>query len=179
MITSIQREIKGLSDRTSQWYAVHTKFRSEKFVVENLQRQGVEAYVPLQTYVRQYGHKRREVSKPLIHQYIFVCISRVDYKKVLQTPYVYGFLRNGKDLCVIPLTEMITLKRVVGDVVSVESAEMDWAVGQKVEVVGGSLTGLQGLLLKQANKNYFTVQLQTLGWQLKIDIDRQLLRPIL
>ncbi|GAA5219849.1 UpxY family transcription antiterminator [Membranihabitans marinus] len=170
--------INHLSNTCCKWFAVRTKYKTEKYIVDQLQKKGIEAYLPLQTLSRQYGQKRRMIQQPLIHQYVFVHIDRQSYLKVLQTNYVLGFLKNGKDLISIPEAEINTLKRIAGDLLPVKVEELSLLPGKKVEVIGGSLTGVQGILMEQVNKKYFTVQLHSMGMQLNIDIDKNLLRPL-
>jgi len=50
--------------------------------------------------------------------------------------------------------------------------------GEEVEVISGHLTGLQGKIVSKVGKKSFMVELNTLGYQLMINIDFKLLKPV-
>ena len=37
----------GLSQTDKRWFAVYTRFKSEKYILDKLTRKGIEAYVPI------------------------------------------------------------------------------------------------------------------------------------
>ena len=81
----------------SNWYALYTKPRSEKKVLDRLLEQEIEAYLPLQKKLRQWKDRKKWVEVPLINSYIFVKIEHKDYFNVLDTvgssPRLWGTLK--------------------------------------------------------------------------------------
>ena len=51
--------------------------------------------------------------------------------------------------------------------------------GDKVEVVGGRLTGVKGQLIEKQGKKQMVVELENVGYFLKMNIDISLLRKII
>ncbi|HLG38427.1 MAG TPA: UpxY family transcription antiterminator [Chitinophagaceae bacterium] len=170
--------INHLAENEARWFAVMTKYKCEKYVVRHLHKKGVTAYIPLIEKVKRYSRKTKKYSVPLINCFTFVHIIKDEYVKVLETEYVFGFLRQRKDLICVPDEEIQIIKRVVGEVVEVKSDIREFQTGMPVEIIGGTLTGIRGKLVKQKGKNTFVVELQSIGYQLHMDIDRTLLKPV-
>ena len=172
-------EINQLSDCDARWFAVYTKFKCEKFVVNHLAKKNIEAYLPLIRKTRRYQRKIKHYDLPLIHCYVFVRIKRTDYIRTLETEYVMKFLRQGNDLLAIPDEEIEKLKRVAGDVEETLSPEnSDYHAGEEVEVISGHLAGMKGKIIYKSGKKSFAVELETVGYHLRINIDLNLLRPV-
>ena len=53
--------------------------------------------------------------------------------------------------------------------------EISFQEGQAVEIIGGNLTGVHGLMVAKKGKN-FVVQLDHIGWGLHMEIDPALVR---
>jgi transcription antitermination factor NusG len=85
-----------------RWFAVRTRFRDEKVATKMLNTYGVHTYLPIKTVTRQYGKQVRKLELPLINSFVFVKICTHEYKKVLQTEYVSGFLKLGQNILAIP-----------------------------------------------------------------------------
>jgi transcription antitermination factor NusG len=171
--------INQLSSIDKRWFAVYTKYKCEKFVADALSKKEIEAYVPIMTKTKRYSKKIKHYNVPLINCYVFVCITKDQYIKTLETEYVMKFLRNGHDLLAIPEVEINTLKRVVGEDIEVkETLGSDWFLGEEVEVISGQLAGMRGKIVSKEGKRSFVIDLETIGYQLRIKVDFNLLRPI-
>lgn len=153
------------------WYAVKCKWRCEKNITLDLLGQGVHAYVPTQKRVRQYASRKKQSESVLINSHVFVRIDRSQYIAVLQHMHVYKFLSFSGILNAIPISEMDMMKRVVGEFENVEIIDNgSYHIGDKVQVIGGELTGLEGELVDKTNHN-FKITLASLGWGLTIYVD--------
>jgi transcription antitermination factor NusG len=166
-------------DRTTkQWYAVKTKYKCEKYVVEQIQKKGVEAYVPLLARTRRYTRKVKHYNVPLINCYAFVRIEANERIAVLKTQYVIGFLEFAGEALPIPDSEMDLMRRVVGEMADVTADPTEWIPGDEVEVISGNLTGLKGLLAERKGKSELVVVLESIGYQLRVEIDERMLRRV-
>lgn len=167
-----------LDSKETRWFAVYTKFRSEKFVTQQLRKRGVETYLPLITSTKRYKSKTRVTELPLINHYVFVKIKKEEYVSVLSTPGVVSFLKLGKGLVSVPEEEIQVLKRIVGENISLTLEDWIPYPGDEVEIIAGNLTGLKGYLVSQENNKNFVVQLSSLGLQYRIAIDMKNLTPL-
>jgi len=176
--TPISTLINHLSDSAERWFAIRTKYKCEKYVVDQLARKGISAYVPLITKTKKYTSRIKTNIVPLINSYVFVYINKSEYVTVLQSEYVLSFVKQGKNIISIPEKEIDLLKMIVGEIESVESEQMTYEDGDEVEIIGGNLTGIKGKLVRRAGKNSFIVQLVTIGLQLAMTIDKSNLRVL-
>ena len=174
--TPISTLINHLSDSEERWFAVYTKYKCEKYVVDQLARQGISAYVPLITKTKKYSSRVKTNIVPLINSYVFVHIKKEDYVRVLQSEYVFTFVKQRKNIISIPDEEINLLKMIVGEMEHLEIGGILYEKGDEVEIIGGDLTGIRGQLVSKDGKNSFVVQLVSIGMQLTMTIDKSNLR---
>ena len=170
--------INDLRADERRWFAVRTKFKCEKYVAEHIRRKGIEVYLPLLTQVKQYSSRKKVYKVPLINSFVFVYIRQDEYVKVLETEYVYGLLRQRRDLLHIPEHEIELIRKIVGDFNEVRIEDYDFTGGEEVEVISGQLTGLKGRVFERKGKEVFAIQLYSLGMQMLITINKKDLRPV-
>ncbi len=161
-----------------RWFAIYTNFKREKLVQKMLVQKGIENYLPLQKATRRYARKVRTVELPLISGYVFVKIVKSQYIPVLETEHVLRFIRFSKNLLAIPESEIELIKRVVGEGLEIEMEPAGYQEGDEVEIVGGNLTGLRGKLVSRDGKKKFTIELENLGYTLRLSVDAGLLHKI-
>lgn len=163
-----------------KWYAVKVKFRCEKFVLNSLLKKNIECFLPLMTETKIYKSKKKVVQKPLINSYVFVRITEREVVKVLQGEYVFDFLKNNGARSIVREEEIDILKRVVGihnDALRVNHDQY-YTMGSEVEVISGSLTGLKGKVVEQKGKQYFVVEIDSLGVSISMKVNKKHLRVI-
>ena len=172
-------EINHLDSHEKKWFAIHTKYKCEKYVVMLLDRKRISSYLPLQTKIKRYKSKVKKYQVPLINNYVFVHIAEKEYIPVLETEYVFRFIRLGKNLISIPEEELDVLRRIVGDIEDMlPLLGHSISVGEEVEVIGGQLMGLTGKVVSQMGKKKFVIELKNIGYQFHIHIDMALLKPL-
>jgi transcriptional antiterminator RfaH len=168
-----------LSETEPRWFAIRTRFKSEKLAYKQLTLRQIDAYLPIRHLIRRYGRKKREIDLPLINNFVFVKIVKKDYLTVLQTEYVNGFLKLGHNLLSIPEVQIELIRRLLGENMDVEVVEnKGFEKGDLVEVTMGPLMGMQGRLIQVKGKEKVLVELMNSGYSLEISIDNQLLEKI-
>lgn len=167
-----------LSDTEAKWFAVYTKYKREKVIKRDLEVQDIQAYLPIQKLTRVYASKRKVVEMPLISCYIFVKITKAEYLRVLQTESVVNFVRIAKNLISIPEREIEILKQVVGEGVPVTAEPKGFHKGDKVEIMNGNLTGLQGTLVETHSGKEVIIDLDSMGYSLRMTLEAKYLKKI-
>ena len=167
-----------LDAREARWFAVYARYTREKLVARRLQEKGIECYLPLQRLTRYYTRKVKHVELPLISGYLFTRITKPQYVPVLETPDVVQFVRFSRNLISIPESEIDIIRRVVGENVEVSAEPNRFQPGDEVEIIGGQLTGLKGILLERRSDKNFLIELESLGYSLLMQVDPALLRRI-
>ena len=161
-----------------RWFAIYTKYKREKLIHKELQRKGIESYLPIQTVIRHYTRKRKKVELPLISCYLFVKITKPEYVPVLETDDVVKFVRFSKNLLAIPEREIDLLKIIVGEGLPIVAEKKSLRKGDMVEVIGGNLTGLQGILVEEHGEKEMVIDLDSMGYSLRMQIDTKLLKKV-
>ncbi len=132
------------------WYAVHTWPRYEKKVAADLDRKGIEIFLPLQASLHQWSDRRRVVQLPLFPNYIFVRIpegveSRIP---VLRTNGVASFVGTRCIGTPIPESEIASVRTLLHRGISCHAYPF-LAVGDRVRIRGGSLDNVEGVLVRK------------------------------
>lgn len=166
-----------LHDIEPRWFAIRTRYKAEKQVVKMLNKKGIEAYIPINSVVRKYKRKKRQVDLPLIHCYAFVRIIKNQYISVLQTEHVDGFVNFKRNLICIPEAEMELMKRVCSTFSNVQIEEVDFEPGLPVEIIGGGMTGLKGRMVEGRGRNVVVI-LEELGLGLHIEVEKKWLKAL-
>lgn len=161
-----------------KWFAVYTKYKREKIVHKMLNSKGIINYLPIQHVTRKYSKKVRKLDLPLISCYIFVKITQKEYVSVLETENVVNFVRFSKNLISIPDHEIEMMKRIVGEGLPIEAAPTAFCQGDEVEIIGGNLTGLKGKLIEQQGNHQMIVELDNIGYSLKLNVPINLIQKV-
>lgn len=168
-----------------EWFVIVTKSKCEKTVKRDLERKGLEVYLPLVTRKKDYkSGTRYEKNHLLITTYVFVKITLQERVSVLETMHVSDFIREDSKPVVIPEHEIETLKKAV-KAMNLDPSGYGFTVepyhfipGDNVKVVGGTLEGMTGKLIKSEQKDRFMVQLKKIGVHLNISIHAKFLQRI-
>jgi len=165
-------------DPNDPWYAVYTRSRWEKRLMELLREKGIEAYVPLRKVIHQWSDRKKLVDEPLIRSYCFVKVGEQDYYEVLNTPGAVRYIWFSGKPAAIPERQINTLKAITGSDVEVECVEDSFQPGIRVIVNGGPLTGITGELVSITNKKKVIVRIDHLNQVLTLSISPLLLEKV-
>lgn len=175
--TTTYQNINQLHATDARWFAIYTGFKREKLACKLLEKKGITSYLPLQNFTRHYSKKTKRVSIPLISCYVFVCITADQYVPVLETEYVHRFVRLRRNLIAIPEVEINLLKQVVGEL-EIEIDTKSLHEGDEVEVIGGQLTGLKGILEEKRGEHKLIITLDTLGFDMRMEVNPLHIRKV-
>jgi transcription antitermination factor NusG len=108
-----------------------------------------------------------------------VKITNKEYVPVLETEHVLKFIRFSKNLISIPEAEIEIIKRVVGEGIEVEIEQGNrYKEGDEVEIVAGNLLGLKGRLISINGKKQMLVELENMGYSLRMEVEPSLLKKL-
>lgn len=167
-----------ISNEERKWFAIYTRFKREKMVFKQLLDKNVEAYLPLRTVKRVYTRKIKKIELPLISCYVFVKIFHSEYFTVLSTQDVVNFVKFSHELLAIPEREINILKAITGENIEVEATELKPEVGDDIEICFGSLFGLKGKLVDHHNDKNVVIELEQMGFSMRMHVDPQYLKII-
>jgi transcriptional antiterminator RfaH len=160
------------------WYAVYTRPRHEKKIFARLKKENIEAFLPLQTTIRQWSDRKKKVSEPLFSCYIFVYISSKDYYKTLNVDGVVRYITfNGKAVS-IPEKQIRLIRMLLEQEIEIEETKEPLPKGAKVEIRIGPLIGLTGELLENAGKKRVIIRIEEINKALLVNVPLNFLKLI-
>ena len=145
----------------AQWYAGQTCSRHEKSVTKQMDRLGIENFLPCYEKISRWKDRRVRLRLPLFPGYVFVRIALKDQLKVLQVPGIVRLVSFSGHPTAIPEQEILGLKRGLSSGVSVKPYPYLKA-GQLVVVRSGPLAGLSGQLVRRKLKDRIVISLDSI-----------------
>jgi len=158
------------------WYAVYTRSRHEKSVADQLQRQQIETFLPLYETMHRWKNGDHRVQLPLFPGYTFVHIALNDRLHVLK---VHGVVRLvGFDGTPTPLADedVEGLRRVLSSSVKV-APHPYLAVGRRVRITAGPLTGREGILVRKKGGLQVVLSIDLIQRSVLVHVDTLSLEP--
>lgn len=159
------------------WYAVYTKPRWEKKVVQLLDKKGLEYYCPLNKVRRKWSDRYKVIEEPLFKSYVFVHIKDDEKERIRLTDGVVNFVYwNGKP-AIIKSDEIEIIRKFLKEYENVEVSPVAFSAGQKVRIKTGLMMDTEGLVIKVVNNRAY-VLLESLGYELTAQFEKTNLEPI-
>lgn len=164
---------------SKSWYAVQTRARHEKVVARRLQEQGVTAFLPLVTNVHRWSDRRKLVELPLFGCYVFVQLgpNSDERARVYRINGVIGIVGARGEGASIPEEQIEAVRAIV-------KQRIPWRlhpflkIGQRVRICGGSLDGVEGVLLSQTGDRTLVVSVDAIQRSLAVRIEGYDVEPL-
>jgi len=160
------------------WYAVQTRARHEKAVAQRLEEQGISTFLPLVSEVHRWSDRRKRVHLPLFNCYVFAqlaCLNESRYQ-VYRTHGVFGIVGPNGGLA-IPEEQIEAVRMLL-------TQELGWSnhpflkIGQRVRVRGGSMDGVEGVLVSRNGDRTLVISIDAIQRSLAIRIEGYDVEPI-
>lgn len=166
-----ESSLASLAD-SAHWYAIRTRSRHEKVAAKQLEGVGIETFLPLMTQVHKWVTGPKHVDVPLFPGYAFV---RVVYTpdqrvRVLRTHGVAGFVGTQGKGTAIPDKQIEDIKVLLNQKIPFKNS-MSLRVGQKVRVKGGSLDGVEGILVGKRSNRKLLIMIEPIQRSLSVDLE--------
>jgi len=168
----------GKSESSSKvaWYALQVRSRKEAYIANQIQAQGVECLLPLYKSVRKWSDRVKELEQPLFPGYLFCKFDFQNRRSVVTTPGVLQVVGCGRTAVPVSEQEIHALQLAVSSGVP----KQPWPyleVGQRVRVVYGTLTGLEGILVNMKGNHRVVVSVSLLQRAVAMEVEASWLVP--
>jgi transcription antitermination factor NusG len=156
----------------ASWYAVHTMARHEKLVAAQFEEKRVCTFLPLLHQVHRWSDRRIVVQTPMFSCYAFVrMVQTVDERlKVLRTPGVLGFVGSERQGTSIPDEQIESLRKAISEKVPCLPHPFI-RVGKRIRIRGGSLDGVEGILMRQGGDQSLVISVELLQRSVSIRLE--------
>ena len=161
----------------SQWFAVYTTPRHEKSVARHFAVRQVEAFLPLYSSVRRWKNGCRvNVDQPLFPNYVFVCLERPEYTRVLETPGVLSLVGSGRQPSPLEAAEVESLRS--GLPLREFEPHPYLVAGDRVRIHSGPLAGMSGVLVRKKNSLRVVLTLHLIMQSVAVEIGTDEIEPV-
>ncbi len=161
----------------SPWYALWTRSRHERQVRDELQRKGVEAFLPTIARWSRWKDRRKRVDWPLFPGYCFARVDPTGTRPLLTCGGVVAIVSFDGRPAPIDAHEIESIRVLV---------DTDWRFdpcpliheGMLVEIVSGPLLGIVGRLVRKNElRARLVLAVAVIGQALTIEVDAADVRP--
>ena len=176
---TVAREHDPSSGTGEQWYALHTRAQHEKSVISHLQRQGLTTFLPLVSEVHRWSDRRKVVQLPLFSCYAFVHmrLAPESWAKVMGVTGVLRFVGTRGMGVPIPDSQIHAVQTLLSSSLSYQICPF-LQVGQRVRIRGGSLDGVEGLLIARNGDRTLVISVEPIQRSLSVQIDDYKVEPL-
>ena len=160
------------------WYAIHTRAQHEKRVDARLRECGIPTFLPLVKQVHRWSDRRKVIELPLFSCYLFVNIipSAQTWLTVLRTEGVIAFVGIRGQGTPVRDTEIESVRLLLNRNVPF-AAYPFLKIGQRVRIRGGSLDGIEGVMVAQNRDSKLVVSVELIQRSLLVSIEGYQIEP--
>jgi transcription elongation factor/antiterminator RfaH len=155
----------------SDWYALYTRPRHEKQVLQELTNRNIEAFLPTYKIRRRWSDRYKIVEEPLFKSYLFV---RVDvnrrYYEAVRPYGAVGLIMFDGQPAQIPESEIEAIRKLV-------DSELPYnphpylKIGRRVRVRSGPLEGCEGILIRKKGLSRLVLSVNLLQQSVCAELD--------
>lgn len=167
-----QLPLVNCPSQESSWYAVHTMARHEKRIAAQFEEKHVRTFLPLLRQIHRWSDRRSTVEVPMFSCYAFVCIVHTveERLRVLRTSGVLGFVGSERQGTPIPDDQIESLRKAIsGKIPCFPHAYI--SAGRRVRIRGGSLDGVEGILVRQGADQSLVLSVELLHRSVAIRVE--------
>lgn len=158
------------------WFAVWTRSRAEKAVHEQLERKGIEVFLPTVPRWSRWKDRRKRIEWPLFPGYCFARFEPADSLRVLTCSGVATIVSFDGKPAPVPDAEVEAVRRLVTSDLQYDPCPLI-REGSRVEVIYGPLKGVTGLLVKKDKHARLVLSVELIGRAVATTVDAADVRP--
>ena len=162
-------------DKQSHWYAVYLRSRCEQKTNAELMKKGFESFLPLIKVTRIWSDRKKKITEPLFHGYLFVNTNLTNKIELLRTKGVVRLVGIGVKPSPIP-EDQINWIRILVNHPAIIRRETFLTVGKKVRVIAGPFIGLEGFILKLKDMIRVVVSIDFIMQSVSVEIPIEMLQ---
>lgn len=165
------------ADRPPLWYAVRVRSNYERNVSTVLDHKGVEQFLPTYRSRRVWTDRVKTLDLPLFPGYLFCRIPMEERNRVITVDGVVGIVGAGRQPIPVSNAEIDAIRTLIQS----QLPAQPWPflkVGETVRINHGSLSGLEGILVRVKNSWRLVVSVSLLERSVAVEIDAAYISPV-
>ena len=162
---------------TTHWYALYTRSRHEKYVDQELNKKGIETFLPLRRVMHHWSDRRQIIEEPLFKGYLFVRIPLSNRFNVLNTVGAVNFVGISAGPLEVPERELMTVRQFIEQEIQIDPFPY-LKEGDRVYVRSGPFKGVEGFIVRKDKHCRLVISLDLLMQSISIEIDQASVEPV-
>ena len=160
-----------------RWYALYTRPRHERQVLNELSARNIEGFLPTYKVRRRWSDRYKIVEEPLFKNYLFVHMTWDKYYDTLRPYGAVSFVMFDGQPAEIPSQEIEAIRTLV-------ESELPYnphpylKVGRKVRVKIGPLAGCEGVLTRKKGLSRLVLSVHLLQQSVIAEVDADCVEPL-
>jgi transcription termination/antitermination protein NusG len=139
-------------------------------VRDELERRGIDAFLPTVTRWSRWKDRRKQVQWPLFPGYCFAHFAAADRLPVLKCDGVVDIVTFDGQIVAVPDREIDGIRRLVQTDLQYDSCPLI-REGTLVEVVSGPLAGITGRLVRKGAHARLVLSVDLIGRAVSVEVD--------
>jgi transcription antitermination factor NusG len=139
-----------------------------------LEALSIQTFLPLRSEVRQWSDRKQVIKTPLFSGYLFVRMNLAGDNsrlQVLKTPGIVGFVGNTAGPLPIPNQQIENIRTVLNSGLQYTIGPL-FREGDRIRVVRGSLSGIQGTLIRTNAETRLVLSVDLVKRSVSIEVSR-------
>lgn len=158
------------AETTEAWYAIWTRSRHEQVVREQLERKGVEAFLPTIKRWSRWKDRKKQIDWPLFPGYCFARFEPTGRLPILKCTGVVSIVSFDGEPAPIPDHEIISIRQLVKTDLQYDPCPFI-REGMMVEVTHGPLRGVIGRLVRKGAHARLVLAVDLIGQAVSVEVD--------
>ena len=159
-----------MTSTSAPWFAIWTRSRHEQVVREQLERKGVETFLPTITKWSRWKDRKKQIAWPLFPGYCFARFDAVDRLPILKCTGVVSIVGFDGEPAPIPESEIAGIRTLVDSALAYDPCPMIHE-GDMVEVTHGPLKGVVGRLVRKGAHARLVLAVELIGQGVSVEVD--------
>lgn len=150
-------------DNQKQWFAARTRANQELSLRDSLKKRDVTHYLPTHIVIRRVKDRVKRVEVPIVNNLIFVRATKQQaFALVKDHALKLHYIRDSEtgSLLVVPDKQMEDFMFVMDlSPTAVRCCESACAPGDKVRIIKGQLSGVEGEMVRVEGKTHVVIRI--------------------
>ena len=159
-----------------RWFVLFVRSNQEKKVAQRLTDREIDHFLPCYPSLRQWKDRRITLDMPLFPGYVFVRLPFFHRDRVLTVPNIVGLVGGRNSPSVISEEEIGWIRRGLEHGRATPHPYLN--IGERIRVIAGALSGMEGVLVRRQNGTRVIVSLDSIGRSFAVEVDLACLAPI-
>ena len=152
------------------WFAIWTRSRHEQVVREQLERKGLETFLPTIMKWSRWKDRKKQIEWPLFPGYCFARFHAAERLPVLKCQGVVNIVSFDGEPAPIPESEILGIRTLVESDLLYDPCPLI-NEGDLVEVTHGPLKGVVGRLVRKGSHARLILSVELIGQGVSVEVD--------